>query len=507
MKYSKKIRSYGILTLLIILTFPYLITASETENTPYASNSEIEKMISSNFSSDTNIDTSNIVIISDQGIITIKGKVDSIIEKEKLGSIAEEIRGVKEVINQLKVNSIPRSNHQLEKLVRLALVEDPVSEIFEIRVSAENGVVDLNGVVDSYYEKEFAERTVKGVIGVRKIKNNIKVNSRLNRVDEEIREELESRIRNDIRIDTSMIDIDVTDGVAVLSGYVNTLSERKLVIRNSWISGVKDIKAKNLKINPSQKSYNSVTKPTQLNTDQIEKQISKAYQYDPKLKKSDIKIQVRDSGKVILTGLTNNLRAKRSATTQARNIRGVTKVINKIKIKNDEYLSNYELNKKVKSALMRDPYLSQYDIEVNSRNRRVVLSGKVKNFHSKKRAEQIAEKINGVNQVINKTTYPQSWRKKSDPIIEKNILGQIKSSPYIDPSQVLVQSKNGVVTLKGEVYNYSAKSAAQKEAFDGGAKKVRNKITVEEKAYGPFYYPFENYYEEYLNKTNPRYRY
>ncbi|MEE4310295.1 MAG: BON domain-containing protein, partial [candidate division KSB1 bacterium] len=51
---------------------------------------------------------------------------------------------------------------------------------------------------------------------------------------------------------------------------------------------------------------------------------------------------------------------------------------------------------------------------------------------------------------------------------------------------------DGVVTLTGTVDNWSEYNSAEKNAFEGGAKDVENRLIVEYRYYGP-YYPYEHW--------------
>lgn len=51
------------------------------------------------------LDAHNAKIITRNGVVTLRGPVDSQAEKQKLQSIAEKVRGVKRIDNQLEIKS------------------------------------------------------------------------------------------------------------------------------------------------------------------------------------------------------------------------------------------------------------------------------------------------------------------------------------------------------------------------------------------------------------------
>ena len=51
-------------------------------------------------------------------------------------------------------------------------------------------------------------------------------------------------------------------------------------------------------------------------------------------------------------------------------------------------------------------------------------------------------------------------------------------SPFVDEDEVNVEVEDGVATLTGTVDHWGEWKAAEDNAFDGGAWKVRNKLEV-----------------------------
>lgn len=126
------------------------------------------------------------------GIVTLSGQVNNMLEMDKAVQIARTVKGVRGVINQIEVLAPDRSNDQLEKDITEALVRDPATEAFEITVDANNGVVTLNGLVESWQEKRLAGYVVKGVIGVKGIKNQITVDTKSRRSDADIKNDIKN---------------------------------------------------------------------------------------------------------------------------------------------------------------------------------------------------------------------------------------------------------------------------------------------------------------------------
>lgn len=62
--------------------------------------------------------------------------------------------------------------------VKSSLVGDKAANLTRVEVDTTNGVVSLNGVVESAQQKARAEEVVRRVNGVKGVKNNLQVSSR-----------------------------------------------------------------------------------------------------------------------------------------------------------------------------------------------------------------------------------------------------------------------------------------------------------------------------------------
>lgn len=66
----------------------------------------------------------------------------------------------------------------------------------------------------------------------------------------------------------------------------------------------------------------------------------------------------------------------------------------------------------------------------------------------------------------------------SDRQIEQNILKEIKNNPFIESKDIIVIVKNGEATLEGTVSSLTEHAAATADVFQGGARKVNNRLKV-----------------------------
>jgi osmotically-inducible protein OsmY len=91
------------------------------------------------------------------------------------------------------VPEVRRTDEKLANLVAAALVGDAATEVYEINVQAQDGVVTLTGVVDFWHEEQLAIKVAAGVSGFRGINSEIDIDYDTNRPDDEIKAEIRTR--------------------------------------------------------------------------------------------------------------------------------------------------------------------------------------------------------------------------------------------------------------------------------------------------------------------------
>ncbi|MFW5701432.1 MAG: BON domain-containing protein, partial [Bacteroidota bacterium] len=136
---------------------------------------DITEAINVKLAIDERIDADNIEVSTQDYIVILEGYVADIRSKELAVSISQSIRGVKSVVNNIDVMAIRKADLELKRDVSEALAMDDVADKYQIEVEANDGVVTLNGMVESFAEKQITENVAKNVSGVKEINNNLQV--------------------------------------------------------------------------------------------------------------------------------------------------------------------------------------------------------------------------------------------------------------------------------------------------------------------------------------------
>ncbi len=452
-------------------------------------NRDITTAIEAELVLDDAVESHLIDVSSKDGIVTLAGRVDNILSKERAARIAETIKGVRAVINNITVVPVERSDQEVQRDAESALLEDPATESYEIGVVVEDGKVVLTGTVESWQEKMLAEKVVKSVRGVKEIDNNIGIEYKTERTDFEIKQDIERNLENDIWVDDVLIDVAVQNGGVELSGTVGSADEKTRSISDAWVVGVKDVDAEELEVKYWVRDKMQ-RRPDfgEISDQDIKKAIENAFFQDPRVFSFNIDIKVKE-GKVTLSGIVDNLRTKKAAEQDARHTYGVWQVNNHIRVRPKTIPVADTLKARVKRALIRDPVVELHDLTIYAANGKVYLNGKVNTSYEKQRAGTVAQRIKGVVEVENNIKYEHTWTWKPDWKIKRNINSQLFWSPFVDSDQVSVAVKEGVATLTGKVDSWSEKHAAEDNAYEGGARDVKNNLDVKGKWYlNPYWY-------------------
>ena len=418
----------------------------------------------------------------------LDGTVDNLLAGERAGEVAESIRGVRAVVNKIDIQAEDREDALLKADIREALAIDPAAEAFEVEVQVRNGAVTLTGDVDSWAEKRLVGKIAKGVRGVEKFTNNLDVESRTQRPDREIRQEIQERLAWDLWIDDALIDVAVKDRVVELSGAVGSLLEKTRALNKARVVGVEAVDSEKLTVNWLLRDQMRKDSEFQAAEDEkIESALKTAFRNDPRVKSFNVTPMVEDGG-VTLTGVVDNLEAKRAAARDAENTVGVWRVRNFLRVRPERIAEDDTLENRIQKALKRSSDVHRLDLVIDVKNAKAYLYGAVDSRYEAARAEEVVSGVKGVVAVDNNIDISDEAEPESDDIVEndrelkENVISELRWSPYLNADAIIVTVEDGVVTLAGNVTSIRELNLAVQNAREAGAEKVVNLLDF---TYGP----------------------
>lgn len=212
------------------------------------------------------------------------------------------------------------NDHKLKQDILAELAWEPSISADHIGVTAKEGVVTLTGHVESYWQKQAAERAASRVQGVKALAEELEIRLPFNikRSDEEIAAAAIGRLSWDISVPKDAAKVKVEKGFVTLTGQVDWHYQKDSAadaIRS--LSGVTGV-------------ANQITTKLRPNTatisDDIMHALHRSWFFDDNIKVS------ADGGKVHLTGNVDSWSDRQTAASTAWAAPGTTSVVNDIHI-------------------------------------------------------------------------------------------------------------------------------------------------------------------------------
>ncbi|MBB6094471.1 hyperosmotically inducible protein [Povalibacter uvarum] len=149
-----------------------------------------------------------------------------------------------------------KSDSTITGSVKSALISNDQTKARQINVETKDGVVQLNGFVDSATAKAAAETTAKNVEGVKSVKNNLSIRDPNRSTGEAVDDTvIAAKVKGEIAGKAGLgtasdVNVEVNSGVVELSGFVATADEKaKAAEVARSINGVKSVK-NNISLKP-----------------------------------------------------------------------------------------------------------------------------------------------------------------------------------------------------------------------------------------------------------------
>jgi osmotically-inducible protein OsmY len=411
----------------------------------------------------------------EDGVVTLSGRVQNGLAARRAVATAGTIRGVREVNDQLTFETPDVPDFVLAENVRTALSLDPAVELQELRVRVTERVVHLEGVVQSFTEKELAAEATWSVRGVRGVENGIVVAPHAMRADVEIRADVVGRLQRDVQLDAEPIEVTVEGGVVRLSGEVGSLYEKRRAATQGWVSGTRHVEVSALHVNPEQHARWQRDSALVVSDRAVEGALRESLELDPRVRPAALDVSAV-GGLVTLTGEVSTWLARRSAARVAENTPGVWKVVNQLRVTPALGISDEALRRRVSERLATHPDLDPESVEVQVREGVVVLTGKVDEPRQREQAQGVAEAVPGTVRIDNQLEVRAPLR--DDSLIQRDIESSLWWDARVDGSRVEVQVKDGVVTVTGSVRSRAAYDAVLESVLEANARGTVNRLRL-----------------------------
>ena len=192
-----------------------------------------------------------------KGALTLEGEVENIIAKKRAFEIASQVEGIQGVMDRLTVvPSERRGDGAIRDSLVQELLQEPTllhctirvhnkgsmetlreaTEMSDnvIKVSVNEGIIQLNGIVPSLSHKRLAGVLAWWTPGCRDVINGMRVMPPETDNDDEIADALRLVLEKDPLIHADQVGIHVKNRIVTLTGLVGNKEEKKMAELDAW---------------------------------------------------------------------------------------------------------------------------------------------------------------------------------------------------------------------------------------------------------------------------------
>jgi osmotically-inducible protein OsmY len=324
----------------------------------------------------------DLAVSTQNGMVTLRGTVQSEEAKQRAVTLARGVQGVKEVRDELRVQTAEqpatsatgpaaspkdaagtsgRADADVDATATPAWITTKIQAQYfvspEVKpwnidvTTANDGVVTLEGEVETAQDREEAVRIARTTEGVKRVENRLRVKGEqpdqpgaetsVDRPDIWLTAKVQSKYFLDELVKLRAIDVTTENGVVTLAGTVGSDAEkRRAVALARSTEGVKTVNDR-LQVDtalhgqaqgdagrPGVPAVDGLKRPDSWITMKVQSQ----YFIDPEIKGHRIDVDT-DNGVVVLKGTVASDALKQQAERIARDTEGVARVVNQLTVK------------------------------------------------------------------------------------------------------------------------------------------------------------------------------
>lgn len=214
------------------------------------SDKELQTTVTEELSYNPSIDAAHLVVLANDGVVTLSGDVASLPEQHAAKRAALRVWGVKAVADDMVVRDTGTTGTKDSEIAEAAgqmlkwAVDVPSDTV---KAGVRNHTITLSGTVTWQYQREAAARAVMYIKGVTAVANTISLTATAPASG--AKAAIDAAIRRNAQLDHREINVDVNGAEVALRGTVRSWAERRQAEYVAWeAAGVTSVQ-NNLAVN------------------------------------------------------------------------------------------------------------------------------------------------------------------------------------------------------------------------------------------------------------------
>lgn len=204
---------------------------------------QLQQDVSAELEWEPSVHAAHIGVEVREGVVTLAGQVDSYAEKWSAERVAQRVSGVKAMATELTVHLTSlsqRTDANIAASVENLLEWSATLPAGVIKVMVEGGWVTLSGTVDWKYQKQSAADSIRHLMGVVGVSDQITIKPSVSATM--VKSDIEAALKRAALADAHQIAVTVHGTDVTLSGTVHNWAERETATNSAWRTpGVRNV--------------------------------------------------------------------------------------------------------------------------------------------------------------------------------------------------------------------------------------------------------------------------
>lgn len=204
---------------------------------------QLRQLIVDELDFEPSIDSADIGVAVEHGVVTLTGHVGSYAEKLAVERTTRRLRGVRGIAEEIEIrySSDKKANDAEIAQRALSIIAWSTHIPDAVKVKVEKGWVFLSGAVDWQHQRQAAASAVRKLTGIVGISNLIEIRAGARVPD--VKRKIEDALKRNAELDAANIQVSVAgDDKVTLEGTVHAWHERVLAERAAWATqGIRSV--------------------------------------------------------------------------------------------------------------------------------------------------------------------------------------------------------------------------------------------------------------------------